>query len=466
MDEICIDRGTHRGSCQTDLVAVLDVVNVENGVFSHADTLDENRLLTSSINLSCIDQEHRVGTDGDVINSTLRTVAVGQNSASILCAFSVDDGVNGLGIDRILFLSGIRLGEREARLGESGRTGGDVIRTNRNDRGAVSFYGGSACSFLHCNKGNSGGGAVFLPSRIGVNAAGSKFTHREGTGARRVADKDSLAGGIEFTGFDGTALSNKRIALKRQSLGSKLAGDLVDIAEQGDSTIRVIAGHCRRTKRHVAVGCGEFAGDKGGSFITSRPSRNGIALAVLIIGNRELGAGCDFKAINRNGTVSSQVARLDVEGAVRSIIAITNLTDLSAFTGGDEFGISGRELNGAERRNFFAVSRIRVGNEVARAGQRKTDIGDGEVLRCGREITLFDSAVDRVFTRDRFTNFCNGKGLDGVVGHAGDSVEFRVLDLAVCNRLFNFLDLSGANVNETLRGGVIHKARKARKLSA
>ena len=47
------------------------------------------------------------------------TVAVGQNSASILCAFSVDDGVNGLGIDRILLLGGIRLGEREARLGES-----------------------------------------------------------------------------------------------------------------------------------------------------------------------------------------------------------------------------------------------------------------------------------------------------------------------------------------------------------
>ena len=143
--------------------------------------------------------------------------------------FLVDDGVNGLGIDRILLLGGIRLGEREARLGESGRTGGDVIRTDRNDRRAASFNNCIGYGFLYRNKRNSGDRAIFLPSRSGVNAAASKFTHREGTGARRVADKDSRVGGIKFTGFDGTALSNKRIALQRQSLGGKLAGDLIDI---------------------------------------------------------------------------------------------------------------------------------------------------------------------------------------------------------------------------------------------
>ena len=204
-------------------------------------------------------------------------------------------------------------------------------------------------------------------------------------------------------------------------------------AELTVSTIRVIDGHCRRTELDGTVGCSEFTGDKGGCFTSSRPSLNGIALAVLIIGNRELGAGFDFKAVNRNGTVGSQVARLDVEGAV--LIAITNLTDLSAFTGGDEFGVSGRELNGAERRNFFAVSRIRVGNEVARAGQRKAEIGDGEVLRCDRFIFLFDSTVDRVFTRDRFTNLCNGNGLDGVVGYAGNAGELSVGNLAAFNPL-------------------------------
>ena len=371
MDEICIDRGTRRGSCQTDLVAVLNVVNVENGVVFHINIFYKNRLLTRGINLSCIDQEHRVGIDGDR-NSPIEVADI--DVTSILKAFSVDDGVNGLGIDRILLLGGTRLGEREARLGESGRTGGDVTRTDRNDRGAVSFNGGVACSFLHRNKRNRGGRAVFLPSRIGVNAAGSKFTYREGTGASRVADKDSFAIGIEFTSFDGTALIDKHIARKRQSLGNKLAGDLVDVVERV-STI-CIGGRCRRTKRHDAVGCGEFAGDKGGSFITSRPSRNGIALAVLIIGNREHGAGCDFKTINRNGTVGSQITRLDVEGAVRSITAITNLTDLSAFAGGDEFGVSGSELNGAELCDLRIDFRVRVGNEVARTSQRKTDAVD------------------------------------------------------------------------------------------
>ena len=61
----------------------------------------------------------------------------------------------------------------------------------------------------------------------------------------------------------------------------------------------------------------------------------------------------------------------------------------------------------------------------------------------------------------------NGNGLDGVVGHAGNAGESSGSDLTVFNGFFNFLDLSGADVNEPLRGGVItHKACKARKLSA